>query len=367
MRSSDGGGGGGHEEEPFEGVEDDAPRSPTDPSFDILDPVCFQAECFPYYRYETQQKQKQQRRRGDQGEADSEESSASTTTFVLRQQILAQKRAADPFPPPPPEHRLPYRWSLATKAAFETIMKTVQPAPWIAELVERVTPSEPFVCLHPRIEADFQFAFAGDRGAYRSWSDIHAALRRYFRSPAWQQLNETVPGGVQTLYLAGGVDPSLVVELVTKDSFFAAVTSKHRVLQSLSSSDERRRASRGAPQTILDSFVCQRSVLHIGTRSSVWDEWVHGVRRLHDPPLPSLSYTTTSTTTIHTIVNVSKPSSTTTPAAVAAADSVTAVESESSSSSLLVPFVGRYDHRWFLTEEERTQLREWWGEGERRG
>jgi hypothetical protein len=162
------------------------------------------------------------------------------------------------------------------------IIDHVRPAPAILQIAnqirETILPRQ-FVCLHARIEPDFQKMFQ-QFARYKTPAQIQAMMKKFKFG--------TADGGdpIDTLYLAGGVN------LLDLDFGFQHNVDKSslvvKALSSMNNNNTNNINNDMLHGSLIDIEVCKHSMYHVGTAGSIWDEWISEWRHLHN--LPSLMY-----------------------------------------------------------------------------
>jgi hypothetical protein len=159
------------------------------------------------------------------------------------------------------------------------IMEHVRPAPAILQIANQIRETllpRQFVCLHPRVEPDYQKMFQHDsmqHARYKTPAQIQIMMKT-FKFGTADGDGDGDP--IDTLYLAGGAS------LLDLSFGFKHNVDKSSLVKTLSSMNDMLHGS------LIDIEVCKHSMYHVGTAGSIWDEWISEWRHLHN--LPSLMY-----------------------------------------------------------------------------
>jgi hypothetical protein len=141
----------------------------------------------------------------------------------------------------------------------------------LKQAVMDAKPTQPYVCLHARIESDFE-AFFRSSPRYKNAAQIAKMMADHH----WDR-------SLRCLYLAGGSTGG-IKELLERRAHGAHPFDKIVSLKDLPRHERFNRLEKA----MIDLGVCEEADVHVGSAGSIWSEWVHGSRRVRN--LPSLMY-----------------------------------------------------------------------------
>lgn len=143
---------------------------------------------------------------------------------------------------------------------WSNILQTVRPSAPLRRIVAQIVGAMPrFVCLHARIEKDFESMFKNSP-RFKTVDQLRHMMKAYDF------------GDVDTLYVAGGDFDRTRWNAIG----FGSVVSKNYT------------ATKSLEGAMVDMEVCKRAAIHVGTGGSIWDEWLHEWR--HVNRMPTLMY-----------------------------------------------------------------------------
>lgn len=156
------------------------------------------------------------------------------------------------------------------KRAWKEVLASLDVVDRLKAVVEAVKPRDPYVCLHARIEKDYEVFFRNSL-RYKNTQDIIRMMTSY-----------RFPDGIRTLYVAGGTPDAVRAAVEQQASLpFQRVVSKTNAAEQLLLLTQ-------LDKSLIDLMVCQEAAVFVGTAGSIWSEWVHGNRKVRN--LPSLMY-----------------------------------------------------------------------------